>query len=207
MKRLTLIILALFVAAAAFAAPRKGGLAVERALAATAGTQAKFVHKFTPKGFTRERVEQGEVLFGPAPKMRWSYEKPEKKTFVFDGSTSWLYAHADRQVTIATLSERDRKGLPFVLLADPAALRAEYTVSETTSGAEIRTELRPRNAAALVQNLVVVTGASDDRIRRIEYADRQGNRTVFQFSNFRPGHASAASFRFDPPAGVDVIRN
>lgn len=207
MKRSMITAFALLVAASALAAPARGGLAVERALAATAGTQARFVHKFTPKGFTRERVEQGEVLFGPAPKMRWSYEKPEKKTFVFDGTTSWLYAPADRQVTIASLSERDRKGLPFVVLSDSEALRREYTVTEKRNGGEVRTELRPRTPAALVQDLVVVTGAGDDRIRRIEYSDKQGNRTVFQFSHHRGATISPASFRFDPPPGVDVIRN
>ena len=207
MKRLIVAALALFIAASAPAAPAAAGLAVERALAATAGTRANFVHKFTPKGFTRERIEQGVVLFGSAPRMRWSYEKPEKKTFVFDGKTSWLYAPADRQVTIATLTERDRKGLPFVLLSDAAALRAEYTVVETKSGSEIRTELRPRTPASLVQDLVVVTDAKDNRLKRIEYADRQGNRTVFQFSNFRAEVAAEDSFRFDPPAGVEVIRN
>lgn len=207
MNRIKHIGLALLVAGAALAAPGRGGLAVERALAATSGTRANFVQKFTPKGFTRERVEQGEVLFGPAPKMRWSYEKPEKKTFVFDGVTSWLYAPADRQVTIATLSESDRRGLPFVLLADPAALRAEYTVKEKKNGSETRTELSPRKAGALVQDLVVITATKGDELRRIEYSDRQGNRTVFQFSNFRAGKTGADSFRFDPPAGVEVIRN
>ena len=206
MKRLAHAIAISALAATALAAPASG-LADERALAATAGTRADFVHKFTPKGFTRERVEQGVVQFGAAPKMRWTYEKPQKKTFVFDGTTSWLYAPADRQVTVAKLSERDRKGLPFVLLSDASALRAEYTVTEKRSANEIRTELRPRNAAALVQNLVVVTAAKDNLIRRIEYADRQGNRTVFQFSNFRPSGATADAFRFDPPAGVEVIRN
>ncbi|MGZ5382118.1 MAG: outer membrane lipoprotein carrier protein LolA, partial [Thermoanaerobaculia bacterium] len=171
MKRLTLALVISALATAAPAAPASG-LAVERALSATAGTRADFVHKFTPKGFTRERMEQGVVEFGSAPKMRWTYERPEKKTFVFDGTTSWLYAPADRQVTVAKLSERDRKGLPFVLLSDASALRAEYTLTETRARGEIRTELRPRNAAALVQTLVVVTAAKDDMIRRIEYADR-----------------------------------
>ncbi|MFN2441049.1 MAG: outer membrane lipoprotein carrier protein LolA [Thermoanaerobaculia bacterium] len=206
MKRLSIAAVTL-AAAAAIAAPAGNGIAVERALAATAGTRADFVHKFTPKGFTRERVEQGVVIFGPAPKMRWSYEKPEKKTFVFDGKTSWLYAPADRQVTVATLTERDRKGLPFVLLSDAKALRAEYTVTEKRSGSEIRTELRPRTPAALVQDLVVVTAAKGDALRRIEYADRQGNRTVFQFSNFRREAAPADTFRFDAPAGVEIVRN
>jgi outer membrane lipoprotein carrier protein len=206
LKRSFPIVSALLLAAAASAAPQNQ-LAVERALAVTAGTRATFVHKFTPKGFSRERVEQGEVLFGPAPQMRWNYQRPEKKTFVFDGTTSWLYTPADRQVTVAKLRQSDRKGLPFVVLSDPKALRSEYAVTETKTAGEIRTELRPLSATALVRDLVVVTGAKDDLIRRIEYADRQGNRTVFQFANHRRGGVAADAFRFDPPAGVEIIRN
>ncbi|HVR42535.1 MAG TPA: outer membrane lipoprotein chaperone LolA [Thermoanaerobaculia bacterium] len=182
-------------------------LSVERALAATAGTKAEFVQKFTPKGFTRDRVERGEVIFGPAPQMRWSYRSPESKLFVFDGETSWLYAPDDRQVTVATLSEEDRKALPFVLLADAVALQREYAVRESVEGGSIRTELTPRSEAALVRDLVVVTGAKDHRIRRIEYSDRQGNRTVFEFANHTPARIAAETFRFTPPPGVEVVRN
>ncbi|MGH9458691.1 MAG: outer membrane lipoprotein chaperone LolA [Thermoanaerobaculia bacterium] len=200
----SLLIISLFAVLAFPASGRE--LAVSRALQANAGMRADFVQKFTPAGFTRERVERGEVVFGPAPKMRWSYEDPEEKTFVFDGTTSWLYAPADRQVTVARLGETERKGLPFVLLSDPAALQASYAVAERRDGSVVRTELRPKSGDALVRDLVIVTGATDGRIRRIEYADAQGNRTVFEFSGYRRASVDANTFTFTPPAGVDVVR-
>ena len=182
-------------------------MAVNRALSANEGYQADFVQKFIPKGFTKERVERGTVIFGSAPRMRWSYRAPEKKEFVFDGSTSWLYAPADRQVTVATLGEKERKSLPWVLLSDPASLGREYKVRETRRGGEVETVLDPRSADALVRDLTVVTGASDGRIRKISYADRQGNRTTFEFTGYKPVSTGKEMFTFEAPAGVEVVRN
>lgn len=181
-------------------------LAVTRALEATAGTEADFVQKFTPKGFTRERAEQGRVVFGPAPKMRWEYRKPEQKIFVFDGTTSWLYAPAERQVTVAKLTDDDRKALPFVLLADPAAIRSAYEVREAREGGLVRTTLEPRGGSAgVLRDLVVVTGARDGKLRSIAYVDRDGNRTMFEFTNFRAARSGEETFRFSAPAGVEVV--
>lgn len=199
---LTAIGLAAWIVTAA-AAPAP--LAVEKALAATAGTEADFVQKFTPKGFTRERIEQGKVVFGPAPKMRWEYRKPEQKLFVFDGTTSWLYTPSERQVMVAKLTAEDRKALPFVLLSDGAAVRTEYDVKEAREGDRIRTTLRPRAAAALLRDLVVLTGARDGKLRSISYVDRDGNRTTFEFTNFRSSKVVEATFRFSPPSGVEVV--
>lgn len=198
-----LILSLVLTASVSFAA---GNAVIERSLEVTAGQQADFVQKFTPKGFTRERVEKGSVVFGEAPRMRWSYTAPEEKVFVFDGSTSWLYAPADRQVMIARLSEEDRKGLPFVILSNSESLRASYEVRETTANGVVTTRLTPKSTAALVRDLVVTTNARDGRPRRIEYSDRQGNRTVFEFTNYRKAAVGASTFRFDPPAGVEIVR-
>src|SRR5687767_15345272 len=82
---------------------------IEQALSASAGMQADFVHKFRPHGFKADQVERGRVTFGPAPRMRWEYVRPEAKTFVFDGSTSWLYFPADKQVTITRLGDKEKR--------------------------------------------------------------------------------------------------
>lgn len=205
MKRaliLTLAIAGIVPATSAVAAPA----AITRSLQATSGQQADFTQKFTPRGFTRERVERGSVVFGDAPRMRWSYTEPEEKLFIFDGATSWLYAPADRQVTVARLTEDDRKGLPFVILSDPAALEAEYDVKETKGSGVVTTTLTPKTTAALVRDLVIVTNAGNGKIQRIAYSDRQGNRTVFEFANYRAAEVGPKTFRFDPPAGVEVVR-
>ena len=82
-----------------------------------------------------------------------------------------------------------------------------YNVSERKGRGAITTRLEARDRSAMIRSVVVTTGASDHLIRRLEYSDRQGNRTVFEFSEYRQGRATAEAFRFTAPAGVEVIRN
>ncbi len=170
------------------------------AIHGAAGKTADFTQRFTPKGFKKEQVERGQVTFGEPPQMRWSYTSPEEKVFVFDGTTSWLYLPADQQVTIHKLTDDERRKLPFFILSDPAKTASAFSLRE--SG--LRTTFSARDANAMLRE-IIVERSGDGMIKRIEYTDAQGNRTVFEFGNFRK--AAATSFRFDPPAGTQTVEN
>ncbi|HUP48860.1 MAG TPA: outer membrane lipoprotein chaperone LolA [Thermoanaerobaculia bacterium] len=201
--RLVLPVICLFVAALPAGAQPA---AIDRTAAAMAGKEAEFVHRFTPKGFKSSQVERGSVVFGALPMMRWSYAAPEKKLFVFDGTRSWFYVPADRQVTVADLDERRKSELPFLLIGDAAAREKQFQVREQRRGARITTTLQPRSAAAAIRTVTIVTNASTNLIESLEYIDRDGNRTSFEFSRYHPARTAADTFRFTPPAGVQVVR-
>ena len=202
MRKVNLAIAALLVAATATAEP----IALDKAAAAMSGMEASFTHRFTAKGFKTSQVESGSVVFGKLPAMRWSYVKPERKLFVFDGSNSWFYVPADRQVTIGRVTDARKRELPFLLLGDPAARERYFIVKQKKQNGAIVTTLQPRNASAMIRNVTVTIATSTNLIRRIEYSDREGNRTSFDFSGYHRRAASADTFRFAPPAGVEVIR-
>ena len=189
-------------AASAFAAP----IELDRAAAAMAGMEASFTHRFTAKGFKTSQVESGSVVFGNLPKMRWSYASPEKKVFVFDGTNSWFYVPADKQVTQGRISDARKRELPFLLLGDAAARDKYFVVKQQKRGANVVTTLNPRDAKALVRAVSVTINPTTHLIQRIEYTDREGNRTSFDFSGYHRRAASADTFTFSPPAGVQVIR-
>lgn len=189
-------------AASVSAAPSE----LDRAAAAMSGMEASFTHRFTAKGFKTSQVESGSVVFGTLPKMRWSYSTPEKKVFVFDGANSWFYVPADRQVTQGRVSDARKRELPFLLLGDPAARDKHFVVKQQTRGGNIVTTLNPRDAKALVRAVSVTINPTTHLIQRIEYTDREGNRTSFDFSGYHRRAASADTFTFTPPAGVQVIR-
>ena len=86
------------------------------------------------KGFKNTQVESGSVVFGTLPAMRWSYSKPEQKVFVFDGSNSWFYVPADKQVTVARIDDAKKHELPFLLLGDAAARGKFFSVKEQKRG-------------------------------------------------------------------------
>ena len=179
---------------------------LDRTATAINGQEARFTHKFTPKGFKVPQTESGTVIFGKLPMMRWSYTNPESKLFVFDGSRSWFYVPDDKQVTVADIDDRRRAELPFLLIGDPAARARSFVVQQKSRGGKVTTTLQPRNSGALIRQVSIVSDAKSARIESIDYSDREGNRTTFSFSGYHPARMTADTFRFAPPAGVQVVR-
>lgn len=198
----TVFLLICTLAAPVFAAT----IELDRAAAAMNGMEASFTHRFTAKGFKTSQVESGSVVFGDLPKMRWSYASPEKKVFVFDGTNSWFYVPADKQVTQGRVSDARKRELPFLLLGDAAARDKHFVVKQQKRGANIVTTLSPRDPRALVRAVTVTINPSTHLIQAIDYTDREGNRTSFSFSGYHRRAASTDTFTFRPPAGVQVIR-
>jgi outer membrane lipoprotein carrier protein len=179
---------------------------IDRTATAINGQEARFTHKFTPKGFKTAQTESGTVIFGKLPQMRWSYTNPESKLFVFDGSRSWFYVPDDKQVTVADIDDRRRAELPFLLIGDPAARGRSFVVQQKSRGGKVTTTLQPRNTAALIRQVTIVSDTKSARIDSIDYSDREGNRTTFNFSGYHPARMTADTFRFAPPSGVQVVR-
>lgn len=176
------------------------------AIKAMSGQKASFVQKFTLKGFKKEQRESGSVIFGAPPQMRWTYAGAEKRVFVFDGNTSWLYTPGDKQVVVRTLSAAEKRDLPLAFLWSSGAT-STYTVRESRSGRSVAVRLTPKNGTAALKDVRVNIDAKTHRIRSLDYTDRSGNRTVFEFSGYSNAAAGRDTFRFQPPAGVTVVKD
>ena len=202
MKRLITLAGITIAAIASNAAP----IELDRAAAAMSGMEASFTHRFTAKGFKTSQVENGTVVFGTLPKMRWSYSAPEQKLFVFDGTNSWFYVPGDKQVTTGRVTDARRRDLPFLLLGDPVARERVFVVKQQNRGGNVVTTLQPKDKSSMIRSVVVTVAPSTHLIQRIDYTDRDGNQTSFSFSGYHRRAASADTFTFAPPAGVQVIR-
>jgi len=195
---------------------------IDRAAAAMAGTEAQFTQRFTPKGFHTSQVESGSVVFGSLPMMRWTYTRPEAKVFVFDGQKSWFYVPAEKQVTISELDDQKRSELPFLMIGDAAARERHFVMREASSGVPdarwpqfamreasglaVVVSLQPRSTTAMIRNITLTVAADTHLIQRVEYTDREGNRTTFDFSGYQRRAASPDTFHVTPPAGVEVVQ-
>jgi outer membrane lipoprotein carrier protein len=202
MKRLITLAAITIAAIASNAAP----IELDRAAAAMSGMEASFTHRFTAKGFKTSQVENGTVVFGTLPQMRWSYSAPEQKLFVFDGTNSWFYVPGDKQVTTGRVTDARRRELPFLLLGDPVARERVFVVKQQNRGGNVVTTLQPRDKSSMIRSVTVTVAPSTHLIQRIDYTDRDGNQTSFSFSGYHRRTASADTFKFAPPAGVQVIR-
>ena len=185
-----------------------GGRASEldRAVAVLQGSRAEFSQRFTARGFRSSQLESGSVTFGTLPLMRWTYTKPEEKLFLFDGTRSWFYIPSDKQVTVTAIEESKRSELPFLILGDPVARDRSFVVRERRQGRSVITTLQPRAAGTTIRSIAVSTDAATHQLQRVEYSDRDGNQTVFDFFSLQRVAAPAETFRFSPPAGVHVVQ-
>jgi outer membrane lipoprotein carrier protein len=202
MHRVLALSAAMLIASAAHAA---SPTELDRAAAALTGTTAQFTHRFTPKGFRNSQVESGTVTFGALPMMRWEYTRPEAKLFVFDGTRSWFYLPADKQVTVTQLDEQRRRELPFLFLGNPAEREKYFVVTEKSNGASTAVTLQPRDRGAMIRSVTITITPATHQIQRVDYSDRDGNQTVFELTGFRKSNPGPATFRFTPPAGVQVV--
>src|SRR6185503_10918364 len=100
-----LLMTALAASAAAVPAPAAGDepadAIVERLQARLdrmATLKGRFVQTLDSKSLGRPRTEEGRFCLKKPSFMRWDYERPEEKLALLDGTHSWLYLPADREV-------------------------------------------------------------------------------------------------------------
>ena len=104
-------------AAAAFAVPPQAAPAPAPADLARAIQQkydtvrdfsASFEHRYRGGVLRKEAVERGTMQVKKPSRMRWTYESPERKVFVADGTRIYSYIPEDRQVIVAPVPAGSR---------------------------------------------------------------------------------------------------
>ena len=65
--------------------------------------------------------------------------------------------------------------------------------------------LQPRSASGAIRSVALTISPATHLIQQLEYSDREGNRTVFEFSTFQRRATPADLFRFTAPAGVQIV--
>ena len=109
----SLLLLALFVPALAFAATTES---LKSLLSQTTTAKGRFAQMVLDKNLKKLQESTGTMQFSRPGKFRWEYNKPYEQTIVGDGSKLWIYDKDLNQVT-------ERK-LDKALGASPAALLA-----------------------------------------------------------------------------------
>ena len=179
--------------------------AIEQHHAQTKDLVARFSQSYRSGLLGREITERGVVQIKPPGRMRWEYKDPEAKLFISDGRTFYFYVPADRQVVV---SEQDaERSLAGRLLSGRGGVLEEFDASleEPAEEGTLRIKLVPRHEQPDVERAFLDVEPSG-RIRSILLEDVQGNRTRFRFENVRENTGVPDKlFRFDIPAGVEVI--
>ncbi len=154
-------------------------------------------------GRLQDRSE-GEVWLQRPDRFRWAYGGDFPELVIGDGRQIWIYDETLEQVTVRSQDEAAFDS-PLALLTEPGRLDASYEVRAAgeADGAALL-ELRSRSAEAEFERFLL--GFANDAPVLIVMEDAFGLRTEIRFSDLQRNRPlDPELFRFEPPAGVDVI--
>ncbi len=196
-----------------FTAQADGLQDLEKFLREVSSAQARFTQvvtspKRTGETVARSKTSSGSFEFLRPNRFRFEYTQPFEQTIVADGQTLWLYDVDLNQVT-ARPQQEVLGSTPAALIAAGTDMRAlskafELKAAPAHNGMEWL-EARPRAQDGQLHSVRV--GFLQGQLAALEIADSLGQRSVLTFSQWQ-GNAplTAERFRFQVPAGADVIR-
>ena len=137
-------------------------------------------------------------------RFRWTYAQPYPQLIVGDGARVWIYDEDLNQVTVRAMAKA-LGSTPAALLAGAADVERAFALKDAgrRDGLEW-VEATPREKEAGFERVLLGMGAAG--VQAMELADHFGQTTVLRFSGIARNPAlDAATFRFTPPKGADVL--
>jgi chaperone LolA len=151
-------------------------------------------------------TSRGHVVFSKPGRMRWEYQEPLESYVISDGRTLWIHDVAAKQATRVPVGEEYLTGAALQFLLGEGKLSDTFAIAVgACSETGIDLDLRPRGPASY-ERLTMTADAQSGLISETSIVDLFGNRTRIRFRNIVVDPApSAGAFRFDPPAGVEIV--
>ena len=167
---------------------------------------ADFSQSVTDANGHRGDESKGTMALEAPRQFRWETTQPYQQTIVADGSRVWVYEPDLQQVSVRSQSSEEAHS-PLTVLTDLAELDKEFTASESGQRDGL-VWLKLVSKAKDPQFEYAELGFSAQSLDRMLFKDQLGNITEIRFGNWRRNpEIAAATFKFTPPQGVDVIGN
>jgi outer membrane lipoprotein carrier protein len=170
--------------------------------------RAGFTETYRGAGITR--TESGTLWLRRPGKMRWEYIEPREKLFVSDGKTAFFYVPGERQARKAPLKKLDDLRSPLRYLLGKTKLKKEFDKLTARAGDQPGSVIIrgvPRNMSDRVAEVSLDVNPAGE-IQRIQIDEVDGSQTEFTFSSMQENvPVEDARFRFQPPAGVELIED
>lgn len=182
--------------------------ALQRKYDAIKSFSADFTQTYEGGLLRRKAVESGKVFIEKPGRMRWEYERPQKKLFVSDGKTLYTYFPDDKQVLRSAMPAHDQATSAVMFLLGKGDVSRDFTVRYAKEGQPDAYVLRlePRSRQAEYDWLEVTADRETLQIRSLTAADAQGGTSTFTFSKFRENpRLTSKLFEFTIPRGAEVI--
>jgi outer membrane lipoprotein carrier protein len=170
--------------------------------------QAEFTESYEGAGM--QRTESGTLWLKKPGKMRWEYRSPKEKLFLSDGQNAWFYVPGDKQARKTSVKKLNDLRSPLGFLLGKTKLEKEL------QGLSWAPEEKPMNPGDVVLrgvpkglgdqiNSILLELTPAHEIARIVLNQEDGSTTEFRFQDQKTNvMLEDKSFRFVPPAGVEV---
>lgn len=192
-------------AATAGAARADGVGALQQFVAEVKSGRASFTQTVSSPDGRRKKNSSGSFEFQRPNQFRFSYEKPAPQLIIGDGKKVWVY---DPELAQATVRAMDQAlgATPVALLAG-GDLQREFELKNLPSEQGLDwVQASPRRSDSGFQGLKL--GFKGQTLAAMEFTDAFGQRSLMQFSEVQVNtRLPAERFRFDPPAGTDVVQS
>lgn len=169
---------------------------------------ADFVQTYRGGVLKTRTQERGTVAVKKPGKMRWIYTGADRKELVSDGSKTYWYEPANKQVLVSEVSPADQASTPVLFLSGKGDIARDFTASyaEGAPAGTIALKLVPRRAEPDYEYLIVMLDPGTLQIRGLTTRDRQGGDSSFTFANMKENRGlSDKDFTFRIPRGVNVV--
>jgi len=205
-KMMRPLILGLLLALSATAVRADAVDRLRQLLESTKLLRADFTQTVLPKNGRKPQFSSGTMAIARPHKFRWQIEKPYPQLIVGDGERVWLHDPELNQVTVKKQGAA-LAGSPAALLAGEgiAVLEKSFVLKD----AGVRDGLEwldatPKNTDSGFEKVRI--GFAGIELRAMELTDSFGQQTSLLFSKVERNPAlAAATFRFVPPKGADVL--
>lgn len=173
-------------------------------LTGTRTLKAEFSQMVIGKNSRKPQQSSGLVAISRPGKLRWDIQKPYPQLVVGDGEKIWIYDVELKQVTVRKAGQAI-SGSPAALLAGSNELEKNFTLAEAGEADGMNwVEATPRADESGFEKIRLGLVGAD--LKAMELHDNFGQTTHIQFSRLeRNPVLPAATFKFVPPAGVDIV--
>ncbi len=189
--------------AAAGLAQADGVASLQQFVTEVKSGRATFNQAVTAPDGKRKKSTTGTFEFQRPNQFRFSYDKPAEQLIIGDGKKVWVY---DPDLSQASVRNMDQAlgATPVALLAG-GDLSKDFTLKSQPAEQGVEWALAtPKRSDSGLQSLRL--GFRGRELVALEIVDAFGQRSVMQFNSVQVNAKVAPErFRFDPPAGTDVM--
>ncbi len=176
----------------------------------TGNLKARFAQTLTSA--MGKRQASGVLRLKKPGKMRWDYEKPEKKLFVTDGAMLWMYEPEDEQAFRQPLNSSQLPAQVSFLFGK-GRLSDEFDITYLDGQAfgqagDLVLKLVPKKATAQYKHLIFVVDPKTFMVKETVLYDQQGGTNHIVFSAIETNlktDIDDSRFSFTPPPNTKII--